>query len=97
MNVCFGSAVMLRRIVTCIKESGIQPEVNFEFTKDLITVQSLGPQNVSLLSLHLRASAFEFYSCSKPVTLGLNLTGLDQFLKQATKKRPNYHSVCRRC
>jgi len=75
----------LKRIITCTKECVTQSELNFEFSKDGIDIQSLGPQNISLLSVHLRATSFEYYSCSKPTTLGLNLTALDQFLKQSTK------------
>jgi len=83
INMCLGSAALLKRIVTCIKECVTQSELNFEFTKEGIAIQSLGPQNISLLSVHLRS--FEYYTCTKPTTLGLNLTALDQFLKQSTK------------
>jgi proliferating cell nuclear antigen len=85
LNICLGNATLLKRIITCIKECVTQSELNFDISKDVIVVQSLGPQNVSLLSVHLQASAFDYYSCTKSVTLGLNLTALDQFLKQATK------------
>jgi len=85
INMCLGSAALLKRIVTCIKECVTQSELNWEFSKDGIAIQSLGPQNISLLSAHLRSSSFEYYSCTKSTTLGLNLTALDQFLKQSTK------------
>jgi len=85
INMCLGSAALLKRIITCIKECVTQSELNFKFTVDGVIVQALGPSNVSLLSVNLSPTAFEFYTCTKSTTLGLNLTALDQFLKQSTK------------
>lgn len=85
INTCLGNASLLKRIISCIKECVTHTELNFQFTEEGITVQALGPSNVSLLSADLRSSAFEFYSCTKPTTLGLNLNALDQFLKQSNK------------
>jgi len=46
VNMCLGSASLLKRIITCIKECVTQSELNFQFSKDDIIVQALGPSNV---------------------------------------------------
>jgi len=80
-----GNAVTMRRIFECIKDNSGQQEVNLHCDKQNIQIQALGNSNVSVLFVTLRSSGFECYSCEENLTIGVSLTGIIGFLKQATK------------
>jgi len=85
MVCCLGTALIFKRIVDAIRETCSQPELNFCCGPNGIQVQAVGPSHVSLLSLELRASGFDYYSCALPVQLGINVASLHGFLKQVVK------------
>jgi len=82
---CLGSATIFKKIIDSIRETVSQPEINFFFGPGGVQVQAVGPSHVSLLSLELKPSGFETYTCPQPVTLGLNIAGLSSFFKQVVK------------
>jgi len=67
----FQSATFLKRILDAIKE--LVGEVNLLCTEDGIDLQAMDTSHVSLINLTILPDACTTYTCTQPVTLGINL------------------------
>ena len=79
MNATFQSCNLLKQLIDAMKELIV--EANFECLEDGIHLNALDTNQVSFLCLHLKREEFQEYSCSRPITLGINLQTLSKILK----------------
>ena len=72
-------ASLVKMIVDSIKE--ILNEAVFDCSETGIELQAMETYRVALVSLELRSSGFDHYSCTSPISLHLDLTKLSQILR----------------
>eukprot|EP00919_Chromeraceae_sp_WS-2016_P037323 GHVR01088943.1.p2 GENE.GHVR01088943.1~~GHVR01088943.1.p2 ORF type:complete len:104 (+),score=8.29 GHVR01088943.1:8758-9069(+) len=70
-----------RRIIDSIKD--LVKMVNIDVTTKGISIQAMDSCHVALVSLQLREKAFSYYTCHKPLTLGLAIENVSKILKIA--------------
>jgi proliferating cell nuclear antigen len=60
---------VFKRIIESIKD--LVKMVNIDVNSKGISIQAMDSCHVALVSLMLKEKAFSYYSCQKPLTLGL--------------------------
>lgn len=75
----FSSATLLKRILDAIKD--LVQDVNLLCTEDGIELQAMDAAHVALVNFTILADACTLYSCSKPITMGINVTNLAKIIK----------------
>lgn len=75
----FGQGLILKKVFEAIKE--MVTDVNLECNEAGIQLQAMDSSNVSLVSMELKESCFDFYRCDKNRTLGLNMTTVAKVFK----------------
>lgn len=86
--ICIISAELFTKIIESIKD--LNPDANFDFTKEGLHMQVMDNAHVSLSSLTLTKDNFQQYQCENDLTLGINLKSLTLVLKNS--KGPLYMS-----
>lgn len=75
----FGQGQVLKRVFDAIKD--MVTDVNLECNEAGIQLQAMDSSHVSLVSLELKESCFDFYRCDKNRTLGLNMATVSKVFK----------------
>ena len=57
--------------------------VNIDVNNKGLAIQAMDSCHVAFVSLSLREKAFTYYSCQKPLTLGLTIENVSKILKLA--------------
>ena len=74
-------ASTFKKILESIKD--LVTDANFDCTTSGISLQAMDSAHVSLVSLLLRADAFDHYRCDRNLSLGINLSSMTNILKCA--------------
>ena len=69
----------LKTVVDTLKE--LVAECNWYATNDGIRVRAMDASHVALCDVHLVANGFSTYSCTEPVTMGLNVVSFGKLMK----------------
>lgn len=72
---------VFKRIIESIKD--LVKMVNIDVNSKGISIQAMDSCHVALVSLSLKEKAFSYYSCQKPLTLGLMIENVAKILKLA--------------
>ena len=71
MKFSLNDNLYLSKVITSLAE--VVDFVNIECREEGITMISMDPQNVCLVSMHLHAGGFESYVCEEEQVMGLNI------------------------
>lgn len=82
MQCVFEDGSVFTKIIEGIKE--LCPEGNLDFSKDGMHMQVMDAAHVSLCSMLMRTNLFKSYSCTEPVSLGINFKTLSMMLKNSS-------------
>ncbi|EFX02505.1 proliferating cell nuclear antigen [Grosmannia clavigera kw1407] len=74
-------ASVLKKVVEAIKD--LVQDCNFDCNDSGIALQAMDNSHVALVSMLLKADAFEPFRCDRNVALGVNLTSLTKVLRAA--------------
>lgn len=74
-------AAVFKRIIESIKD--LVKMVNIDVNSKGLSIQAMDSCHVALVSLLLKEKAFSFYSCQKPMTLGITIENVAKILKLA--------------
>ena len=72
---------LFKKIIESIKD--LVKMVNIDVNNKGISIQAMDSCHVALVSLSLREKAFAYYTCQKPLTLGLTIENVAKILKLA--------------
>lgn len=72
---------VLKRVVDSIKD--LVQDCNFDCNDTGIALQAMDNSHVALVSMMLKAEAFNPYRCDRNISLGVNLTSLTKVLRAA--------------
>ena len=78
LKAILSEVAVLKKLSSSIRE--IINEANIDCDENGMTIQAMDSSHVSLVSVILHANDFAFYSCSKSMTLGMNVTALNKML-----------------
>lgn len=65
-------AIILKRLLDAIKD--LVTEATWDCSEAGIALQAMDSSHVSLVSLLIKADAFETFRCDRNISLGINLT-----------------------
>lgn len=74
-------AAVFKRIIESIKD--LVKMVNIDVNSKGLSIQAMDSCHVALVSLLLKEKAFSYYSCQKPITLGITIENVAKILKLA--------------
>ena len=74
-------STLFKKIIESIKD--LVKMVNIDVNSKGLSIQAMDSCHVALVSLSLREKAFTFYSCQKPLTLGLTIENVAKILQLA--------------
>jgi len=74
-----GKAVTLKKIIEAIRE--LCKEVNLECSDKGITLQAMDSSHVSLVSMHMKETAFEMFRADRERVLGVSMESLAKIFK----------------
>ena len=74
-------ASSFRKIIEAIKE--LVKDVNFQINQTGMSLQAMDTSHVALVSAIIKAEGFTAFSCSKQITIGVNLEHMIKVMKLA--------------
>eukprot|EP01114_Cavostelium_apophysatum_P019110 TRINITY_DN605_c0_g1_i1.p1 TRINITY_DN605_c0_g1~~TRINITY_DN605_c0_g1_i1.p1 ORF type:complete len:258 (+),score=72.65 TRINITY_DN605_c0_g1_i1:95-868(+) len=77
-------ASLLKKLLDSIKD--LVTDANFDCNKEGISLQAMDSSHVALVSMLLRADAFEPYRADRNLALGINLASMSKILKCASNE-----------
>ncbi|CAG8592545.1 5980_t:CDS:2 [Paraglomus occultum] len=80
-KACLAQGGLLKRMLEAIKE--LVSDANFDCSETGIALQAMDNSHVALVSLLLKAEAFDPYICARGFSLGVNLNSLNKILRCA--------------